>query len=72
MLNKDSRTDNWAGHRDYNRSNYHSFPRSAREAGFNYISKSKQKKDLGNWVIVVFFIAMFIGLLIVENLHWVA
>ena len=36
IVNKDSRTDNWAGHRDYNRSNYHSFPRTAREAGFYY------------------------------------
>jgi hypothetical protein len=37
MINKDSRTDNWAGRRDptSNPNNFR-FPRSAREAGFYY------------------------------------
>jgi hypothetical protein len=61
MINRDSRTDNWAGHRDYNSSKFHSFPRSAREAGFYYGPYKKER----TWPIYVAFVV------IVGLLYWV-
>ncbi len=55
--NKDSRTDNWAGHRDYNRSNYHSFPRSAREAGF-YYGHEKKEPNIMFYICIMLIILM--------------
>ena len=72
-LNNDSRTDNWAGRRDPNTDprNYH-YPRSAREAGFHYVSQSRQEKDFGGWIIAVIAVIIFIGAVIMENIHWLA
>ena len=58
MMNKDWRTDNWAGYRDYNSSKFHSFPRSAREAGFYY----GPEKEESIWPSII-GLAIVIGLL---------
>jgi hypothetical protein len=60
IINKDSRTDNWAGHRDYNRSNYHNFPRTAREAGFYY---GPTYDDDGPYWPVYIALAIIVGLI---------
>jgi hypothetical protein len=69
----DYRTDNWAGRRDPNTDprNYH-FPRSAKEAGFHYVPESRQEKDLSGWVLSIILVVVFIGAVILENLHWLA
>ena len=63
MGNKDSRTDNWAGYTDYNRSSYHSFPRTAREAGFYYGPEKKQPNTM-------FYICIML-IIILGSIAWV-
>lgn len=62
MGNKDSRTDNWAGHRDYNTRHYGSFPRSAKEAGFYYGPEKKEPN-------VMFYICIML-IIIVGCIAW--
>lgn len=73
MRSNDPRTDNWAGRRDPgSEPNNFRFPRSAKEAGFHYVPKSQQEKDLSVWVVTVIIALIFIGAVILENLYWVA
>lgn len=58
MENKDWRTDNWAGHRDYNSSHYSKFPRSAKEAGFYY---GPEKKEPNVMFIICIMLIIFVG-----------
>lgn len=57
MGNKDSRTDNWAGYRDYNSRSYSSFPRSAKEAGF-YYGPEKKEPNMMFWIIIMFILVL--------------
>jgi hypothetical protein len=72
-LNKDSRTDNWSGRRDPGSDprNYN-FPRSAREAGFYYTQQSNQEKEPSGWIVALIIAWIVLGIVILENLNWVA
>lgn len=73
MHNKDSRTDNWSGRRDpANNPNNTRFPRSAREAGFYYTQQSNQEKELSGWIVALIIAWIVLGIIMLENLNWVA
>ena len=67
MPEKDSRTDNWAGHKPtkwhYNDPNMH-FPRSTKEIGWGDYEPSfvspKSKSEQINWWVVGFFVSLFL------------
>jgi hypothetical protein len=67
MPEKDSRTDNWAGHKPtkwhYNDPNMH-FPRSTKEIGWGDYEPSfkghKKSIDHINWWVVGFFVLLFL------------
>jgi hypothetical protein len=68
MPEKDSRTDNWAGHKptkwNYNDPNMH-FPRSTKEIGWgdyqpNFKGLKEKSDEHINWWIVGFFVVLFL------------
>jgi hypothetical protein len=62
-MEKDWRTDNWAGHKptkyQYNDPNLH-FPRSTREIGWGDYTPQVGKESNVNWWMIGFFVVLFL------------
>ena len=58
MRSNDPRTDNWAGHTDYNSRHHSSFPRSAKEAGFYY---GPEKKEPNMIFVIILMLIIVLG-----------